>query len=258
MALGQVDRSRDRPAFRQIADEIRHAVHTGEYTPGSALPSETQLMQHFGVARMTVRQALEVLKNEGLVIAEHGRGVFVRRRPRVRRLAADRFARAHRQAGKAAFTVESESESRVASVDNLRVAVEQPSSDVRHRLQLTGRDRVVVRDRRYLSDGHPVETAVSYVPLRIAKGTKIADRDTGPGGIYARLEELGYVLGRFTEEIEARMPTPAEAAALALPPGVPVIHLVRVAYDTAERPLEVCDTLMAGDAFVLTYDFAAL
>lgn len=258
MTLGRVDKSLDRSAFAQIADELRRAVQADEYSPGDALPSETQLMEHFGVARMTVRQALQVLKGEGLVIAEHGRGVFVRQRPPVRRLAADRFARAHREQGKAAFTVETEAESRLGSVDSLRVSIEQAPRVVRDRLRLAGRDRVVIRDRRYLSDGRPVETAISYLPAAIAKGTKIAEPDSGPGGIYARLEELGHVLGHFTEEVDARMPTPAETAALALSPGVPVIHLVRVAYDTDDLPVEVCDTVMAADAFVLAYEFPAL
>ena len=50
-------------------------------------------MQHYGVARMTIRNALQVLQGEGLTVAEHGRGVFVRSHPPVRRLASDRFAR---------------------------------------------------------------------------------------------------------------------------------------------------------------------
>lgn len=258
MVLGRIDKSLDRSAFQQIADELRRAIGSGDFPPGDALPSEAQLMEHFGVARMTVRQALQVLKTEGLVVAEHGRGVFVRQRPPVRRLAADRFARANRKEGKAAFTAETEAESRVGSVDRLRVSIQPPPPDVRARLQLTGRDRVVTRDRRYLSDGRPVEIAVSYLPASIARGTKIAERDTGPGGIYARLEELGHELSHFTEEIDARMPTPEERAALALPPGVPVVHLLRVAYDTDDRPVEVCDTVMASDAFVLAYDFPAL
>jgi len=258
VTLGRIDKALDRPAFQQIADELRRAVQAGEYRPGDGLPSEAQLMDHFGVARMTVRQALQVLKGEGLVVAEHGRGVFVRQRPPVRRLASDRFARAHREQGKAAFTAESEADSRAHAVDRLTVSTALPPLEVRQRLGLTGRDRVVVRDRRYLSDGRPVETAVSYIPADIARGTKIADPDSGPGGIYARLEELGHRLARFTEEVEARMPTPVEASALGLGPGVPVIHLVRVAYDDADRAVEVCDTVMAADAFVLNYDVPAL
>ena len=71
----------------------------------------------------------------------------------------------------------------------------------------------MVRRRRYLLDGRPVETAVSYIPADLAKGTPIADPNPGPGGIYARLEEQGHTLERFTEEVTARMPTPEEAPA---------------------------------------------
>lgn len=80
-ALGQVDRTRDRAIFRQIADGLRAAVAAGLYGPDDALPSESVLIAHFGVARMTVRQALQVLREEGLVRTVPGRGVFVRARP---------------------------------------------------------------------------------------------------------------------------------------------------------------------------------
>ncbi|MEU7862253.1 UTRA domain-containing protein [Nonomuraea sp. NPDC049141] len=66
---------------------------------------------------------------------------------------------------------------------------------------------MLVRSRRYLINGHPVETAVSYLPAVIATGPRIAEPDTGPGGIYARLEEMGYRLDRFDEEIKACMPS---------------------------------------------------
>lgn len=93
---------------------------------------------------MTVCQALAVLKAEGLVQAEDGRGVFVRQPPPVRWLAADRFARANRKQGKAAFTAETESESRVGSVDRLVVSIKVPPPEIRERLKLTRREHAVV------------------------------------------------------------------------------------------------------------------
>ena len=115
----------------------------------------------------------------------------------------------------------------------------------------------MVRSRRYLLDGKPVETAVSYIPADLAKGTPIADPNPGPGGIYARLEEQGHTLARFTEDVSARMPTPEETRLLALPPGVPVFRLVRTAYDIDGRAVEVCDTVMASDAYLLSYELPA-
>ncbi len=99
--------------------------------------------------------------------------------------------------------------------------------------------------------------ATSYLPLDLARGTPIAQPDPGPGGIYARLEELGHLLDRFEEEVRARMPSPQEVRTLRLASGVPVIRLVRTAYDTQGRALEVCDTVMAADAYVLHYQLPA-
>jgi GntR family transcriptional regulator len=120
---------------------------------------------------------------------------------------------------------------------------------VADRLKLDGTASTVVRSRRYSLDGRPVETAVSYIPAGIAGGTPIADPNPGPGGIYARLEELGHTLERFTEDVSARMPTPEETRLLKLPPGVPVFRLVRTAYDVDGRPVKVCDTVMAAAAY---------
>jgi GntR family transcriptional regulator len=116
---------------------------------------------------------------------------------------------------------------------------------------------VLARRRRYLLDGRPVEFATSYLPLDIARDTPIAEPNPGPGGIYARLEELGHRLDHFEEEIRARMPSPSEVKTLRLASGVPVIHLIRTSYDTEGRAVEVCDTVMAADAYVLSYQLPA-
>ncbi|MBI0300970.1 GntR family transcriptional regulator [Streptomyces sp. PRKS01-29] len=253
--LGVLDPTSDRAVFRQIADALREAIDKGRFREGDKLPSETELVDHFGVSRMTVRNALSLLQQEGLAVSEHGKGVFVRPRPPVRRLASDRFARRHRDQGKAAFTVEAEAAGSRPEVDNLEVKEERPSQDISARL---GSPRkVLARRRRYLLDGRPVEFATSYLPLDLARNTPIAQPNPGPGGIYARLEEMGHRLDHFDEEIRARMPSPAEVRTLQLASGVPVIHLVRTAYDAEGRAVEVCDTVMAADAYVLAYQLPA-
>jgi GntR family transcriptional regulator len=254
---GHVDQTSDRAVYRQIADHLREAISRGRLPEGEQLPSEAQLMEHYGVARMTVRNALRILQDEGLTTAEHGRGVYVRSRPPVRRLASDRFAQRHRKEGKAAFIVESEQIAATPAVDMIEVRETNPPAEVADRLDLAADAPTVVRSRRYSLDGRPVETAVSYIPADLAHGTPIADPNPGPGGIYARLEESGHTLARFTEEVSARMPTPEEARVLSLAPGVPVFRLVRTAYDTDGRAVEVCDTIMAADAYLLTYDLPA-
>lgn len=255
--LGQVDKTADTPAFKQIARELRDAIKGGRIAAGDKVPSESQLMEHFGVARMTVRQALAELRSEGLLVAEHGRGVFVRERPVVRRVASDRFARRHREAGKAAFIAEAQGIG-APSVDELEVGSEAPSPDVREALSLPARARVVARHRRYVMDGQPVELASSYVPASIAKGTQIEQPDSGPGGIYARIEEAGHVLGEFSEEVAARMPTPEERRRLRLPAGTPVLTVRRIAFDTKGVAVELTDTVKAAPSYILEYRFPAV
>ncbi|MGJ7442199.1 GntR family transcriptional regulator [Aquipuribacter sp. MA13-6] len=251
MALRAVDDAAPEPGFLQIAGQLRQEIRSGAYPPGSKLPSETELTRTFGVARMTVRGGIAELRSEGLVVSEQGRGVFVRARPPVRRLAADRFARRHRDAGRDAFLAEADQVGSTPAVDEVVVDTASAPERVASLLEVGG--DVVRRSRRYLLDGRPVETAVSYIPLDLAQGTKIADPDTGPGGIYARLEELGHQLDHFTEEVGARMPTPGERERLQLTAGVPVITLLRTAYDTTGRAVEVCDTVKSAQSYVLEY-----
>lgn len=96
-----IDPASDRAVYRQIADHLRHDIADGKIEPGGRLPSESGLMTEYAVSRVTVRRAFGLLLTEGLVVSEHGRGWFVRRRPPVKRLGSDRFARRGEEIGRA-------------------------------------------------------------------------------------------------------------------------------------------------------------
>lgn len=66
------------PAYRQLAGIIRAAIERGELAPGQVVPSEATLVQEHKVARETARRAIGLLRSEGLVVTESGRGTFVR------------------------------------------------------------------------------------------------------------------------------------------------------------------------------------
>lgn len=257
MTLRDLDPADDRPVYRRIADAIREAIEAGELAAGDKLPSESELMARYGVAGGTVRQAVGVLRGEGVVVAEHGRGVFVRSRPRIRRLSYDRFARRHRDAGKAAYLAEAEQEKTTPRVDVQFVGRGPVDIDAAERLRVERDAQVLVRRRVYYSNEQPTEIATSYVPWELADGTAMVEENPGPGGIYARIEEQGHRLDHFTEEVTARMPTPDELAVLRLAPGTPVFRLLRCAYDGQGDPVEVCDTVMSADEWVLSYRLPA-
>jgi len=68
------------PPYQQVARDLRAAILTKRFEPGEKLPSGPELAKHYGVARMTVQQAIRLLRDEGLVVSRQGSGVFVRAR----------------------------------------------------------------------------------------------------------------------------------------------------------------------------------
>ncbi|MEV0329798.1 winged helix-turn-helix domain-containing protein [Micromonospora echinospora] len=73
-----IDPSADRAVFRQLADLLRGRITSGDLAPGASLPSELRLAQEHGLSRTTVRQAIALLRSEGLVMVKPPRGTFVR------------------------------------------------------------------------------------------------------------------------------------------------------------------------------------
>jgi GntR family transcriptional regulator len=257
MATGDVTSSA-KAKYLQIADDLAAQIRSGALKPGAPVPSETELMARYGVASGTVRKAVAELRAAQLIETHHGRGSFVRSRPPVQRKSSDRFRRAHRKAGKAAYLAEAEQSGGTPSVTVLYVGPVEAPADIAERLNVSAGTKVLARKRRYFRDGVPTEEATSYLPWDVVKDIpEMFAENPGGGGIYARLEEHGHMLAEFIETVKARLATKAEATALALSPGAPVIHLVRSAFSDSGRVVEVCDTIMAADQFVLDYRFPA-
>ncbi len=258
MASSELTGSAKAKKYLQIADDLAAEIKAGTLRPGDSVPSEADLMERYGVASGTVRNAIAELRTAQLIETRHGKGSFVRSRPPVQRKSSDRFRRAHRKAGKAAYIAETEASGSKPTVTVLFIGPTEAPADIAERLQVPTGAQVLARRRRYFRDGVPTEEATSYLPWDVAKDIpELFAENPGGGGIYQRLEDHGFTLAEYGETVRARLATKAEATALALSPGAAVIHLVREAITTAGRVVEVCDTLMAADQFVLDYRFAA-
>jgi GntR family transcriptional regulator len=243
--------------YRLIADDLRAAIGRGEYPGDSRLPGENDLMRRYQVARMTARQALAQLINEGLAVARKGSGVYVREFRPVVRSGADRLSARTWGAGRSVWS--GETSHRDLSVDQVEVRRTAPPDRIRVLLDLPDDPGVLVvtRSRRYVLDGKPVLLSVSYLPAELAAGTVMEYQDAGPGGVYARLRELGHAPARFREDLRARMPEPAESARLGLPPGTPVVDIVRTAYAADRQVVEVNEMIADASSYIFRYDFDA-
>ncbi|GAA1953690.1 GntR family transcriptional regulator [Kitasatospora viridis] len=243
------------PKYRRIADALKDAVNSGQYAAGDRLPGENDLMETYGVARMTARQALGVLQSEGIAEARKGAGVFVRDFRPLRRRGIQRLAEAQWGSGRSIWAADIDN--RELEVDQVDVSVAVAPERIADTLGLEPGDSVCVRQRRFVLDGKPVLLSTSYLPAALVAGTRIMQEDTGPGGTYARLAEIDAKPAHFREELRSRMPTADETAALQLAAGTPVILICRTAFAQDHRPVEVNEMTLDAASYVLEYDFDA-
>lgn len=236
--------------YREIADDLRRSILSGEYGPGDTLPKLRDIAERYGAAYQTVRAAIGALEREGLVEAIRRRGTVVRKRPAQRLLTRSR--QVYRDE-KGYYFDPSAQQWVPVQPPTVRWGLAPP--DVAPLLGIEVGAEVLIRDR-IMGDGdtkRPYQLATSYLPESLARGTVLAERDTGSGGIYDRLEEMGHGPLRWSETVSARMPTTDEAAALNLPPGVPLLRIVRTATSPAGLVVEVNDTRMSAEEFAVGY-----
>jgi GntR family transcriptional regulator len=212
------------------------------------------LVDEFGTAQGTVRQAIEQLKFEGLVVARQGSGVFVRRPRRLRRMGSTRHLRSRRPPATAPLEAEAATQSFQRSSELTEVASVSAPKEVAERLGVPEGTSVVRRSYLLSIDGEVAQTARSYFTHELVDGTTLAEQMQPANGTHAYLaEELGVTLDVAVEELVARMPTPQETIALRLVPGTPVVELVRTIYDKTEKPVEVTIFLFAADRHSFAY-----
>ncbi|GAB7181200.1 GntR family transcriptional regulator [Kitasatospora sp. Ki12] len=243
------------PKYQRIADALKSAIDTGRYRAGDRLPGENDLMDEYGVARMTARQALGVLQSEGIAEARRGAGVFVRDFRPLRRRGIQRLAQGQWGSGRSIWS---------ADIDKRSLVVDQVSVTERgapeHVARVLGADPgspMCVRHRRFVLDGKPVLLSTSYLPAGLVAGTAITREDTGPGGTYARLAEIGAKPVHFREEVRSRMPSGEESTRLELSAGTPVILICRTAFADEGQVVELNEMILDAASYVLEYDFDA-
>ncbi|MFW5415080.1 GntR family transcriptional regulator [Nocardiopsis sp. CNT-189] len=237
--------------WEEIARELRNSITSGEIAPGDVIPREADLQERYGASRITVRRAVDELQREGLVDKIRKRGTVVRAHPprhpltRSRRVFRDELgyyfdplAQGWRALRTPTVTAAP------APADVARILGVDPGGEVTVRSRVMGDP----------ATGQAAQLATSYLaPDAVAELPVLAAPDTGPGGIYDRMEEAGHGPLEWEEAITARMPAPAEAEHLALGPGIPVLRIVRTTRGADGRVLEVNETVVSAGRFEVGY-----
>jgi len=245
------------PKYQRIADALRRDIKTGAFKPGDQLPAETALLERFRaqlgtLSLPTIRQALAVLRAEGLISSQQGIGTFVRSDRRLQRRSRHRYGRA--RADQQLLTSHLDHQIIFAGTAPLPDYIADASS-------LSSDDSVVIR-RRLLRDketGLPEELGASYIPANIAAGTYLQETTVVPKALFLCIEELsGRRYAHATDRWQIRAATPWESEMLDLPLRTTVVHLVHNATDEAGDTLEVSESVWPADrvVFIDDYDIA--
>ena len=202
--------------YQEIAHTLRDRVH--EVGPGHVLPSESDLSTEFKVSRVTVRRALETLRDEGLVESRQGFGWFVATAPLQQRLHS-------------LDTIEQQLEER--GVHPQRKVLEFAFVDAPpHVAEVLDSPQVLRVKRLNLADGAPFAVVTVWCPAEL--GQHLSRRDVERKPFY---ELLGVELRGATQTIGAAAAAEADAALLAVPVGSPVLRCERVTTTVAGNPV---------------------
>lgn len=242
------------PLFERIADELRNRIGSGDFPPGTKLPAEQEIAEHHQVSRDTVRRALTVLTQEGLLSAGRGQGRTVRSHERLRWHPGSFERTSARKdlpgSGHDAWQADVIAQGHAPHQDVDLMIVPAPAM-VAERLRTTPDTPVVTRRRVRHVDGEPHQIADSYYPMDVAQGTAIMQPGdvTIPGGLMAA---AGHRQVRFVDEIVARMANADERQRLELPPVTVVLEHVRTGFNAEDRSVRVIVTV--GERMTIVYE----
>jgi len=225
--------------YQDVALQLRRAISDGTYPPGSRLPSENELAQRFGMARSTIRHALTVLSEDGLIASHQGARRTVLAEPRLQNFGELRsFSRWARSIG-------AEPTGRVDLLER-RAATEVQARE----LGLSPGDPLVYIVRVRLLDGVPVMIErTAYVERA---GLPLSFVDLERESISERLEEHGIVFAHAEHTIDAVNASPDDARLLEIEPGLALLRERRRATDPQGRPLEWSEDRYVGDSVAFT------
>ncbi len=220
---------------RQLFLCLRDQIVRGNYAPGDQLPNEDDLIEMFGISRITVRRALSDLEAEGLLTRKQRLGTFVR---------AD-FRPDRRAASLAFLDALQESALEMEPAELRHAANEAAPPDIAHRLRLApGQTAMHTRRRRMLED-IPLVVSEAWVPAHLLQG--ISDTAIRKNLLYRLLLAQRIEFGRVIQEVASEAADPGLAQALEIGIGSPVLRITRLLHNTEGLPVQYLTAWYGAD-----------
>ncbi|WP_407272426.1 GntR family transcriptional regulator [Radiobacillus sp. PE A8.2] len=230
-----LDKNSPLPIYYQLEEEIRSLIETGKLKTGDLLPSEREYSEQYGISRMTARQAINNLANEGLLIREKGKGTFV---------AEKKFAQSLK--GITSFSEDVKARGLVPSSKIISFEEEPADPLVAEKLSIQTNDPIYKIYRIRLANKEPLALETTYTPKSIVgKLTELNFIDS----FYSYIEQtLNLKITHGDQEIESALANESEIDLLKLQEGDPILLIRRTTF-SMETPFEYVRTVYRADKY---------
>lgn len=229
------DRTSPLPLWAQVYDDLRRRIDADEFP--DIFPGEIALTEQYEVSRHTIREALRVLRDEGIVRSERGRASTVE------------TATFSQNLGTLYSLFRTIDERGVTQHSVVKRQAETTNPSVAERLGLRSNAKLVVIERVRIADGEPLAYDTAWLPSKLTHD--LLHSDVAQQGLYDALaNDCGIVVDAGQESITAHLAPTHIAKILRLPTGVAVHYIERTAFSNS-TPIEYRETYIRGDRFSL-------
>ncbi|MCX6633425.1 MAG: GntR family transcriptional regulator [Candidatus Solibacter sp.] len=237
---GALDKDLPVPLYHQLQAVLKAEIESRRWHADEQLPNETKMAERFGVSKITVRQALQKLAEQGYIRREHGRGTFVARR---------KFDEGPREL--TSFTEEMRRHDLAATSRVLGQYVVEADARVADALLLPLHSPVFVLKRVRLAGGQPMSVQTAHIPAAFVPGLNVTEDIS----LYEILQSRYHLYAaRARETYFAAAAQPPAAELLGIPAGAPVFTVERVTLLPNERPFEFVQSVVRGDRYTIVLD----
>lgn len=229
----------EEPMYIRIHNQIKRDIEKHVYKVGDRIPAERQLAVKFGVSRMTLRQAIKTLEDEGILERRLGSGTYV---------ASQKVQ--ERMSGIMSFTEITEANGQTPSSKLITYQIGKPSLSEKERLGIKPDDEVLRMERIRFADDTPICHEVVTIPYHVVKEMSKDDISTH---LYETLEKSGYQIGRVTEHISAAVCNENDARLLKAKKGEALITRRQVTELSDGKPFEYTRARYVAERFEFTF-----
>src|SRR5438105_12006723 len=235
--MNAIYRNSPLPRYYQLKEIMRERVRAGEWQPGDLIPSERELGETYGISRMTARQAITDLVNEGLFYREQGKGTFVSQHKITQQLIQ-----------LTGFTEDIRARGQRPGTKVLSAEMFPADEATAERLRISQGTLIFRLRRLRLADDEPLAIELSQISFKGCE--KLLEEDLEHNSLYRVLEtKCGIQLMEADQELEAGLAGNEETQLLKISIGSPVLFTRRTTYTERNQPVEYAKAVYCGNKY---------